>query len=110
MSDQESNNWDFVIHTYTLEQAIEDGVLVEVFKERWPELSSGRPIVATAAIYAELSQAALIEIWNAYVDWIRNVHDDLPEEERMFTTKMNNRVVWVITDAVGHTLLFPSDY
>ncbi len=110
MSDQEAGNWDFVIHAYTMEDAVRDGVLVEVFKERWPELSSGRPIVATAAIHAEFSQAALIEIWNAYVDWIKNVHDDLPEEERMFTTTMNGREVWVITDAVGHTILLKEDY
>ncbi len=31
-----------VISTYTLRQAIEDGVLVEVFKNRWGTLSGGQ--------------------------------------------------------------------
>ncbi len=38
---------DTVIYAYTLEQAIADGVLVELFKHRWNELSGGKPIVVT---------------------------------------------------------------
>jgi hypothetical protein len=53
-----------VIATYTLEQAIEDGVLVEIFKNRWPTLSGGKPIVATAHLFGEVSLSALLEIWN----------------------------------------------
>src|SRR5207245_8393324 len=40
-----------VISTYTLQQAIEDGVLVEIFKNRWKTLSGGKPIVATAHLF-----------------------------------------------------------
>jgi hypothetical protein len=36
-----------VISVYTLDQAVEDGVLVEVSKHLWPELSGGKLIVAT---------------------------------------------------------------
>ena len=36
-----------VIYAYTLKQAIEDGVLVEISKKRWKDLSAGKPIVAT---------------------------------------------------------------
>jgi hypothetical protein len=58
-----------VISTYTLQQAIEDGVLVEIFKNRWKELSSGKPIVATDHIFNEISLAGLLEIWNEFVNW-----------------------------------------
>jgi hypothetical protein len=34
-----------VISAYPLEKAIKDGVLVEIFKNRWGELSGGKPIV-----------------------------------------------------------------
>ena len=37
-------NFDSVIE-YTLDQAIADGVLVELFKNRWKDLSGGKPIV-----------------------------------------------------------------
>ena len=47
-----------VIGEYTLQQAIEDGVLVEIFKDRWPELSGGKPIVATAHLFEEVSLLA----------------------------------------------------
>ena len=36
-----------IVSVYSLERAIADGVLVEVFKNRWSELSQGKPIVAT---------------------------------------------------------------
>ena len=44
---------------YSLEQAIEDGVLVEVFKNRWQELSQGKPIVATATLVQSSQSCSL---------------------------------------------------
>ena len=101
---------DMVIIGYTLQQAIADGVLVELFKNRWQQLSGGKPIVATAHLFHNVSLAGLLEIWNEYVSWKKNVKDTLPEEEQMFTTSMNNEKVWVIEDAQAYTLLYPDDY
>ena len=56
-----------VIYEYTLNQAIADGVLTEVFKSRWLMLSGGKAIVATAAVFGDISLAGLIEIWNEFV-------------------------------------------
>ena len=99
-----------VIYSYTLEQAISDGVLVEVFKNRWNELTSGKPLVATAAICSEFTMAALVEIWNEYVQWSREVMPTLPEEDQLFSTEMNSRKVWVLEDGAAFTILFPEDY
>ena len=99
-----------VISVYPLEQAIADGVLVEICKNRWPELSRGKPIVATAHLFGEVSLAALLEIWNAYVDWKKHVEPTLPEAERLFHTIMNEKKVWVMEDAQAYTLLYPEDY
>jgi hypothetical protein len=99
-----------VIYEYTLQQAIEDGVLVEIFKNVWPELSGGKPIVATSHLFGEVSLAGLREIWNEYVVWRKNVMPTLPEEERMFSTSMNGEKVWVIEDGQAYTLLYPDDY
>jgi hypothetical protein len=41
-----------VISMYTLEQAIADGVLVEIFKNCWGQLSGGRPIVVTSHLFS----------------------------------------------------------
>jgi hypothetical protein len=57
----------------TLEQAIADGMLVEIFKHRWPELSGGKPIVATAHLFNEVSLAGLLEMWNEFADWRENI-------------------------------------
>jgi hypothetical protein len=100
---------DMVIE-YTLEQAIADGFLVEIFKRRWQQLSGGKPIVATAHLFDEVSLAALLEIWNEYVHWRKTVMPTLPEEEQMFVTKMNNNNVWLIEDGQAFTMLYPEDY
>ena len=55
---------DEVITIYSLKQAIEDGALVEIFNDRWKELSGGKPIVASANVFEFESEGALKEIWN----------------------------------------------
>jgi hypothetical protein len=99
-----------VIFAYTLEQAIEDGVLVEIFKNRWGQLSGGKPIVATSHLFNEVSPAGLLEIWNEYVYWRKHTEPTLPEEERLFTTTVNSQKVWVIEDGAAFTLMYPEDY
>jgi hypothetical protein len=99
-----------VISVYTLEQAIADGVLVEIFKNQWLQLSGGKPIVATAHLFGEVSLAALLDIWNEYVYWTHTVRGTLPEEEQLFATPMNGKKVWVIEDEQACTLMYPEDY
>ena len=99
-----------VIYAYTLAQAIADGVLVEIFKNRWEQLTGGKPLVATIGIYNAFSLAALQEIWNEYVVWRQQVMHTLPEEEQLFSTKMNDRKVWVLEDGEAFTILFPEEY
>jgi len=74
-----------VFSVYSLAQAIEDGVLVEVFKNRLQELSRGKPIVATIHLFNKVSLAALLEIWNEYVAWRKNIMPTLPEEDQILS-------------------------
>ena len=99
-----------VISKYPLEQAIADGLLVEIFQNRWPELSGGKPIVATVQLFDEISLAGLMEIWNEFVQWQTQVMPTLPEAERLFHTTMNGETVWVIADDAAYTLMYPEDY
>ena len=101
---------DTVIYAYTLEDAIRDGVLVKLWENRWPKLSGGKPIVATSHILGEFSMAAMLEIWNEFVHWRRFVMPNLPEEEQLFSTSMNDKKVWVLEDGQAYTILFPEDY
>jgi hypothetical protein len=101
---------DTLIIEYTLQQAIADGVLVEVFKNRWQQLTHGKPIVATDHLYNEVSLAALFEIWNEYVHWRKNIMPTLPEAEQMFTTTMNGKKIWLIEDGQAFTMMYPEDY
>jgi hypothetical protein len=99
-----------MISRYTLEQAIEDGVLVEIFKNQWGKLSGGKPIVATTHLFNAISPAGQMEIWNEFVQWQKHVMPTLPEEERLFHTTMNGKKVWVIEDGAAFTLMYPEDY
>jgi hypothetical protein len=103
------NDYD-VIAWYPYAQAIADGVLVEICKNRWNELSGGKPMVATAHLYGQVSLAGLLEIWNEFVEWKKHVEPTLPEAERLFHTAMNGKKVWVMEDAQAYTLLYPEDY
>jgi hypothetical protein len=99
-----------VIVEYTLKQAIADGVVVEVFRNRWRSLSGGKPIVATAHLFEEVTRSGLLEIWNEYVEWRTKELPTLPEEEQLFHTEMNGKTVWVLEDGQAFTLLYPEDY
>lgn len=99
-----------VIHEYTLQQAIADGVLIELFKSHWNTLSNGKPMVVTAHLFDEVSLLELLEIWNAYVEWRTSASPVSEEEGWIFHTQVNGKTVWVIEDAQAFTLLFPQDY
>ena len=99
-----------IISRYTLEQAIADELLVEIFKDRWPQVSGGKPIVATRHIHSEISLAGLLEIWNEYVAWRTHVMPTRPEADQLFHTTMNGETVWVIEDGDAFTLMYPDDY
>lgn len=95
-----------VVSGYSLDEAIEDGVLVKILEYRWPELSGGKPIVATSHIFSNISLAGIMEIWNEFVKWRQKNNN--PQD--MFITEMDNSKVWVIEDSVAFTILYPEDY
>ena len=99
-----------IIAKYTVQQAVDDGVLVEIFKKRWKELSGGKAIVATVHIYEEISLSGLLEIWNEFVTWRKSEMPALAEEDRHFVTTMNGEKVWVMEDSAAFTILYPEDY
>jgi len=99
-----------IITSYPFKQAVADGILVELVKHRWPELSGGKPIVATSHLFSEVSIAGLMEIWNEFVQWKHKVEPTLPEEERLFKTSMDAKTVWVLEDGEAFTLMYPEDY
>jgi hypothetical protein len=94
------------IYEYPLQQAIADGVLAEVFQNRWDELTGGKTLVATSHILAALSLAAVQEIWNEFVAW----REHNPGSEAVFATTMNGRKVWVLEDEQAFTVLYPEEY
>lgn len=95
---------DKIISTYSWQQGVEDGYLVELFKNRWEQLTNGKPILVTKNIFSEFSLAAFMEIWNEFAK------SDLKAKVGVFSTKMNMKKVWVIDDGVVFTIMFPEDY
>ncbi len=102
-----------VIYGYSLDEAIAGGVLVEVFKPRWQQLSGGKPIIATSNLFNQVSLAGLFEIWNEFVMWRKQPkvsHQDEYDDDETFVTKMNGQDIWVIEDGQSFTMLLPEDY
>jgi len=95
---------------YTLIKAVAEGTRVPVFMELWPMLSPGKPIVGTPPVDANLSPLTLTLVWDAFVDWQRDVEPRLPEEERRFAIPVDGQTVWVIEDDIAVTILYPEDY
>jgi hypothetical protein len=96
--------------TYGRNQAVKDGQLTEIFRNRWETLTGGKPIVATVHLADEISSAGMLEIWNEYVQWRKHTEPFIPEEDRLFHTRMNGKTVWVIEDGDAFTLMYPDDY
>ena len=50
-----------VVSVSSLEETIEDGVPVEIFKDMWEMLSQGKPIVVTRRLFEDANQHLLFE-------------------------------------------------
>jgi hypothetical protein len=61
-------------------------------------------------LFENVSLAGLLEIWNEFAVWRTTVMPKLAEEERLFSTHMNNKKVWVIEEDGVYTLMYPEDY
>lgn len=97
-----------VISVYSLEQALEDGTLVAVFQEDWSWLSGGKPIVATARIVADIPEADLKQIWNAFVQQRTQA---LRANMRPFAeVQYNGATVWVNEDDDSVAFMYPDEY
>lgn len=105
---------DTIISVYSLEQAIEDGVLVRPFdeyKEKFMQKHvEGKPIVATAHLFNGVKAHELLDIWNKFIVWRKDVMPTLPEEDRMFSIQVNGERVWVDETENQITFMYPADY
>ncbi len=113
--DTDINDPDFwddapVVHTYTWEQAEADGQIFRIFESRWEQLSGGKPILATIGVSSAFSLAACQEVWNEYAGWRRDVEPTLAEEDKLFSTTMNDQTIWVIEDGLTFVLMLPEEY
>jgi hypothetical protein len=97
------------INAETLEQAIADGDLVELFKDcQDPPAPDGKPILATRAVSDSIHLDLLDYEWALYMAWRRTVKPTLPEEEQgVYVTAIVSREVWIVKEAEAFIILFP---
>ena len=102
-SDQTEGAFGEVIYTYTLEQALEDGVLVKVGQLK----NSKTPVVFTSNMFHEVK--------DRYQDIIRRGFDLLRKKDPEDSECMKLRVIekgklWVVLDGAAVTFMKPEDY
>ena len=93
-----------IISRYPRQQAVDDGLLVEVL--RW----KGMPVMATSHISEEFGLGEFVEIWHEFRAWKEQEEPKLPEADRLFHTVKRGKKVWVIEDGEAFTIMYPDDY
>jgi hypothetical protein len=102
---------DFVIvHSYGVDQAIADGLLVPLGQEHWPVLTNGLPIVATASLVEQFGEETLKSAYDRFVKWFHHTRPTLPEEEQMYSEELEGVTIWILIDGSAVTLLKPTEY
>jgi len=97
---------DNVISTYTQDQAIEDGILVEVGK-----LTSGQRVVFTSNLFESGGYIDLEKRLNLIERGLSMLRKSDPEDtDYMRLRVIEKSRIWVIADGNGLTFMRPKDY
>lgn len=108
----------FAIFSYTSEQAIDDGVLVEAFPKQFPKL------LLTQAVYADITEKiegtertpaqAIIPLFQDAVLVFRAAQKKDPNEYLVtegLEGNITGKTLWVAANEVGGlTIMYPEDY
>jgi len=97
-----------IISTYTLEQAIADGVLIPILSSDWDWLTHGKPVVATAAIVHDVPELELKRMWNAFAKLRNRVKD--AGERPLVKNQYNGKTIWIVEDEVSVAYMYPNEY
>lgn len=100
---------DFIIHSYTAQQAIEDGVLFHPYPERWPNL------LVTQSIHTDCKHQKGRTYDNALVplliDCILAVQANPKKEPPIVLEGTVAGTVWIMPNELGGmTVMKPEDY
>lgn len=96
---------DNIIVSYTLEQALADGVLHLVGSK------NRQPLVITTGIMEDLTPPEVHQVFGQFFIWQLEIEPGLIEEERMFSyIASTGKRVWVIDDGAAITMLYPEEY
>jgi hypothetical protein len=93
-----------IISRYSRQQAVDDGILVEVLRFH------GKPVMATTHITNDIGLTEVLAIWREFRYWEAAVKPALREAEQTFATGANGKRVWVIEDPESFTIMYPEDY
>jgi hypothetical protein len=93
-----------LVHSYTRQQAVDDGVLTHVLSYH------GLPVMATTGIVEDFGTEELLEIFREFIVWKQLTKPTLKEEDQLFSCTRDKKKIWVIEDVTGYTVLYPSEY
>jgi hypothetical protein len=101
------------IYSYTLKQALDDGVLESMILDLDPamlEMVKGKVLVMTVGVAYELTAEERQTVWELYCHWREHTLPTLAAEEQLFSTSIRKYKVFVIEDGVAFTAMLSSEY
>src|SRR3954447_23599814 len=93
-----------IIAIYTLDEAIDDGVIAKLCDIRWNGVI--KPFIATTHVLEDIGRDGALEIWKEFEDWRISVMQTLPEADQLFYTGVDDRMIWIIEDAAAYTIMY----
>lgn len=100
----------YVVHSYTLSDAINDGVLVPLFLDEGKYPADGKHVVATSNLLDAIGVEATLKVWDEFQVWKRDVMPTLPEEDQLYAPVVGEHELFIIEDSVSYCIMLRTDY
>ncbi len=97
-----------VISIYSVQEAIDDGVLVEILKSDWHWLTNSKPVLATATVVTDIPEADLKQLWNYFAPMRNKL---IKEGEQPYVrAPYKGDIILIVEDGEVVTFMYPSEY
>lgn len=100
---------DWNIRKEHIEQALEDGRLVFFYRNRWNEISEGKPIVVAPRIYDGVKRYPLVRAWSEFMRGQRSTKSSAKARRQMFLAEIEGENIGMLETEYAYMIVHPDD-